>query len=115
MAILLTLTLAGCVSVPEPKTEPPADTVEPVENPAIVIARADLEAARALQAEWLVLEPRIAPLPVTLGEILAQAEAAHARGDSTLADSLAARVSRLSRLGRQQAMEQQEAAPFFPQ
>ena len=119
--LLLTALLSACetTAVVEPEPEPipeplPAVPVVPV-NPDIVDAWKILAAARAANAEWLVLEPRVSELPVSLGEILHQAEQAQEEGDTALASELARKVSRMSRLGLEQAAGQSRAGPYYPQ
>ena len=85
------------------------------ENLAIVQATADLEQAQSMNAEWMVREKSIHPHPVTLGQILEQAQTAHLEGNETEAIRLARIVSKFSRLGVEQAIEQATAAPYYPQ
>jgi hypothetical protein len=111
--LLLSLLLTACASRPELPVEQPPPPI--TENPAIVTARADLSAARAAEAEWMVLEPGVDKLPVTLGALLDEAEAADESGDSLRATELAEKVSRLARLALEQAAAQADAGPFYPQ
>jgi hypothetical protein len=63
----------------------------------------------------MVLESEIDELPVTLGRLLREAEAAEAVGDSTRATELAEKVSRFARLALEQAAAQSDAGPYYPQ
>ncbi len=118
--LLLTVLLSACAApVVEPEPEPIPEPLPEVpvipENPDIVEARELLAAARAADAEWLVLEPRVSDLPVSLGEILRRSEQAQEEGDTALASELARKVSRMSRLGLEQVAEQSRAGPYYPQ
>ena len=118
--LLLTVLLSACAApVVEPEPEPIPEPLPEVpvipENPDIVEARELLAAARAADAEWLVLEPRVSDLPVSLGEILRRSEQAQEEGDTILASELARKVSRMSRLGLEQVAEQSRAGPYYPQ
>ena len=118
--LLLTVLLSACAApVVEPEPEPIPEPLPEVpvipENPDIVEARELLAAARAADAEWLVLEPRVSNLPVSLGEILRRSEQAQEDGDTVLASELARKVSRMSRLGLEQMAEQSRAGPYYPQ
>ncbi len=118
--LLLTVLLSACAApVVEPEPEPIPEPLPEVpvipENPDIVEARELLAAARAADAEWLVLEPRVSDLPVSLGEILRRSEQAQEEGDTVLASELARKVSRMSRLGLAQMAEQSRAGPYYPQ
>ncbi len=118
--LLLTVLLSACAApVVEPEPEPIPEPLPEVpvipENPDIVEAREMLAAARAADAEWLVLEPRVSDLPVSLGEILRRSEQAQEEGDTVLASELARKVSRMSRLGLEQVAEQSRAGPYYPQ
>ena len=117
--LLLTVLLSACAApVVEPEPEPIPEPLPEVpvipENPDIVEARELLAAARAADAEWLVLEPRVSNLPVSLGEILRRSEQAQEDGDTVLASELARKVSRMSRLGLEQMAEQSRAGPYYP-
>ncbi len=119
-SLLLTVLLSACAApVVEPEPEPIPEPLPEVpvipENPDIVEARELLAAARAADAEWLVLEPRVSDLPVSLGEILRRSEQAQEEGDTALASELARKVSRMSRLGLEQMAEQSRAGPYYPQ
>lgn len=118
-ALLLTVLVSACETTPVAEPEPAAEPVPEVpaipENPDIVEARKTLAAARERNAEWLVLEPRVSDLPVSLSEILRRAEQAEEDGDTALASDLARLVSRLSRLGLRQVAEQFRAGPYYPQ
>lgn len=105
---------SGCASQPEPEQEP-EQPAEIKENLAIVQAKVDLEQARSMNAEWMVREKSIHPDPVTLGQILEQAQIAHLDGHETEAIRLARIVSKFARLGVEQALEQAAAAPYYPQ
>ncbi len=113
LGVLLTACETTAVVEPEPIPEPVAPVIP--ENPDIVQARELLAAARAADTEWLVLEPRVSDLPVSLGEILRRSEEAQEEGDSALASELARKVSRMSRLGLEQVAEQSRAGPYYPQ
>jgi uncharacterized protein YceK len=114
ICIAIAAILSGCASRPDQEQEP-EQPAEVEENLAIVQATADLEQARSLNAEWMVREESIHPHPVTLGQILEQAQMAQLEGHETEAIRLARIVSKFARLGVEQALEQATATPYYPQ
>ncbi len=109
MVILL---VAGCATAP--KEEPAAPPPIP-ENPAILQAELDLEQAKNLNAEWIV---RLNPgdeSAQSLSKILDMAKQAQESGETDRATELAQKVIQFARLGINQATEQENAAPYYPQ
>jgi hypothetical protein len=117
--LVLGLLLTGCASSPGPKlsTDQQSALTESAatENPAIQEAEDDLQHARIQRAEWMVIESAISTHPVSLGEILDLAREKQRNGDQNGATLLAQKVSRFARLGIDQALQQANAKPFYPQ
>ncbi len=118
--LLALFTLAsGCASSPEtaPASLPDVSLTEPEfpENPAILQAEDDLQHARIQGAEWMVIESSMGNIPVSLAAILARAQEHQQNGNQADATRLAQKVSTFARLGIDQALQQANAKPFYPQ
>ena len=109
---VIVLLLSGCATAPE--KEPIAPPPVP-QNPAILQAEIDLEKARSLEAEWNVrLNPGDAKT-ISLGQILSLAKQAQENGEIDRATKLAQQVIQFARLGTNQAVQQRNANPYYPQ
>ena len=84
-------------------------------NPDITMAEANLERARLQLAEWTVLDTRSAGRRVPLSDLLELARQEQKNGNYPEASRLAKKVSRFALLGLQQALQQANARPYYPQ
>lgn len=112
-SLALIVLLAGCVGTTPPGGAPAVATISA--NPEIVAAQATLERAQLQLAEWTVIETTIAEYPLPLSTLLKVAREKQRSGDYFEASRLAKKVSRFARLGLQQALQQANARPYYPQ
>lgn len=120
IALGLGIAVAGCAGLPasKPAPVPPATTAPARPSPA---AKAALdEAERALTEvkraghEWRLIDPATGPDSETLTVLLDLAARLAARGEDGEAMRLAKRVQEAALLGLQQAADNANAGPRYP-
>jgi hypothetical protein len=110
LALTTSLFIAGCASAGDPKKEEMAMAMT---TPAVTQAKADLDAAIAVGAQWRLIDKATGGAAVDLSKLLKVAEAKAKEGDTAEADRIAARISESSKVAIEQHKRYAGAMPYY--
>ena len=112
--LFLCFLCAGCqLTLPKQINTLP-DSEPASENPALTKASEDLSAVNVLGAQWQIRDQASNNQPVKLSELLKIAQNLQESGEIEEATRLAEKISRISILAIEQALQNQNNFPVYP-